>query len=95
MHKIFVIIGMLASLFSGGYLLSQTFRRPLWRVARFLYGLISLVFLYLALIYALTVFGVLGIDEYGYYVRPILSLIVLAPTIISMLHRKHRTGYHG
>jgi hypothetical protein len=56
--------------------------------ARIVNILVATVFLYLTGIYVLTISGILSISNYGNYIRPVLSAIMLAPVAISLLHWK-------
>ena len=90
MDKTVFVIGCLAGLWAGGYLLWRALCRTstLWGSARIVYIVISLLEFYHAIIYSLVIFGVLAITQYGAYLRPIVSIYLIAPALIAIIHRR-------
>lgn len=87
-NRIFYVVGVLAALWSGIYLTYEGARRlsGLWRSARIVYLSIAGIEYYHAVIYALVLFGLLPISSYGQYLRPLVSLFLIAPFLIAVIH---------
>lgn len=90
MHQSFYFIGIVASIWAGCYLLSRAINKKstLWSSARWVYVIIGALEIYHAVIYALVIFGVLGLEEYGAYLRPFVSLYLMAPALVAIIHRR-------
>jgi len=86
---IIFIIGFIAATFSGVYLLISGVRKKtnLWRSAKTIYLFVAALEFYHAIIYSLVIFGILATTQYGAFLRPIVSMYVLAPALIAIVHR--------
>jgi len=85
---LYLYIGTCASTMTTIYLLFRAYQHKNYMGARIVNILVATVFLYLTGIYVLTISGILSIQTYGNYIRPVLSVIMLAPVAISLLHWK-------
>lgn len=90
MHPAFYVIGIIAAAWSGYYLLSRAVNKKstLWGSARLVYAIIGALEIYHMVIYALVIFGVLRLEEYGAYLRPFVSLYIMAPALVAIIHRR-------
>ena len=85
---LYLYIGTSASTMTTIYLLFRAYQHKNYMGARIVNILVATVFLYLTVIYILTISGIQSIQTYGNYIRPVLSAIMLAPVAISLLHWK-------
>jgi len=90
MDKTVYIIGCLAGIWAGGFLLWRALCRSstLWGSARIVYIVISLLEFYHAIIYGLVIFGTLSVTQYGAYLRPVVSIYLIAPALIAIIHQR-------
>jgi len=88
--KTVYIIGILAAGWSGYYLLYRALNKKstLWGSARLVYGIIGVFEVYHAVIYTLVICGVLATHQYGMYLRPFVSIYLMAPALVAIIHRR-------
>lgn len=84
------IIGFIAAILSWLYLFYRGVDKKsgLWLTARVVYLVVSVIEFYHAIIYALVIFGIFAIGEHSIYLRPLVSLYLLAPALIALVHRE-------
>lgn len=92
MSLIFLALGMVCAFVSAVtlVLLALFTNGHLWKAIKVLYVVVAALCLYLGVIYGLAFSGVLEIPAYSDYIRPLMSLLVLAPAFIALSHWRNR-----
>jgi len=91
-NLIVFIIGVIASLLAGSYLMYEGLRHKsnLLETVRTIYVLLALLEFYYCSIYIIVLLGILLPTNYGVYLRPVASVLVLSPAIVAFLNRLRR-----
>jgi hypothetical protein len=91
-QRIMVALGAIAAFASAGHLIMISIKRPMWRTTRWLYRFVSVVIVWAGVVYILALTNIIVFARYGYYIRPTIPLIMLAPTFIDISYRRGHNG---
>jgi hypothetical protein len=84
----FIMVGLASALISAGVFIFLLIRNKNALNTRILYVGITILHLYLAGVYFVTCTGIINFETYGFYIRPVLLLIILSSAMVAILHRR-------
>jgi hypothetical protein len=88
LNMMFIMIGLASALISAGVFIFLLIRNKNALNTRILYVGIAILHLYLACVYFITCMEWITFATYGYFIRPVLLLIILSSAMVAILHRR-------